>query len=70
MTPQDQERLYNDIARKVPTGDHSDTTRVISALSDVYPDDNHFKAAFAEKVLRTTDSRNKKVARYLLFEIE
>lgn len=42
----------------------------LSLVGDVYPDDNRFKAAFAEKELQTTNSRNNKVARYILFEIE
>jgi hypothetical protein len=66
----EQERLYNDIAHKVSNGVYSQPLNVIRALHDVYPDDNRFKAAFAEKELQTTNSRNKKVARYILFEIE
>ncbi|MBK1621481.1 hypothetical protein CKO42_24330 [Lamprobacter modestohalophilus] len=66
----EQERLYNDIAWKVSAGTYSRASDVISALREVYPDDNQFKAAFSEKELRTTNSRNKKVVRYILFEIE
>jgi hypothetical protein len=42
----------------------------MAVLQDIYPDDRQFKAAFCEKELRTTNSRNKKVVRYILFEIE
>lgn len=66
----EQERLYNDIAWKVSGGTYARPSEVIAALRDVYPDDNQFKAAFSEKELRTTNSRNKKVVRYILFEIE
>lgn len=66
----EQERLYNEIAWKVSTGAYARPFDVISALRDVYPDDIQFKAAFSEKELRTTNSRNKKVVRYILFEIE
>ncbi|HCW91449.1 MAG TPA: DUF262 domain-containing protein [Marinobacter sp.] len=66
----EQERLYNDIAWKVSSGEYASSREVISALSVVYPDDRQFKAAFSEKELRTTNSRNKKVVRYILFEIE
>lgn len=66
----EQERLYNDIAWKVSGKVHEKPFDVITALQEVYPDDNQFKAAFAEKELRTTNSRNKKVVRYILFEIE
>jgi len=66
----EQERLYNDIAHKVSSGVYAHPSNVIHALRDVYPDDNHFKAAFTEKELQTFNSRNKKVARYILFKIE
>jgi hypothetical protein len=66
----EQERLYNDIAQKIASRTHSKPADVIAALNPVYPDDNQFKAAFSEKELRTTNSRNKKVVRYILFEIE
>lgn len=66
----EQERLYNDIAWKVSSGTTSHVQEVIASLREVYPDDTQFKAAFTEKELRTTNSRNKKVVRYILFEIE
>jgi hypothetical protein len=66
----DQETLYNEIARKVAGGQYDLSSDVIKALQSVYPDDQQFKAAFSDKELRTTNSRNKKVVRYLLFEIE
>lgn len=66
----EQERIYNDIAWKVSSGTLSQVPEVLASLREIYPDDTQFKAAFAEKELRTTNSRNKKVVRYLLFEIE
>lgn len=66
----DQERLYNDIAVKVSNNGLPYSTTIIDDLKKVYPEDAPFKAAFAEKELRTTNSRNKKVVRYILFEIE
>jgi len=66
----EQERLYNDIAWKVSSGSFRQLGEVLEALREVYPDDPQFKTAFAEKELRTTNSRNKKVVRYILFEIE
>ena len=66
----EQERLYNDIALKVSAGSYLRVRDVIGALREVYPDDMQFKAAFSEKELCTTNSRNKKVVRYILFEIE
>lgn len=64
----EQERVYNDIARKVSDGTYSRPQEVIAALIDVYPHDDQFKAAFSRKEFRTTNSRDKKVVRYILFE--
>ncbi len=66
----EQERHYNDIAWNVSDGRYARPRQVIDALRDLYPDDAHYKTAFTGKELRTTNSRNKKVARYILFEIE
>ena len=66
----EQERLYNEVARGISDGSLSTLKMVLSALSAVYPEDKQFKASFAEKELRTTNSRNKKVVRYILFAIE
>lgn len=66
----EQERLYNGMAQKINGGIYTGPVDVIAALNPIYPDDNQFKAAFAEKELRTTNNRNKKVVRYILFEIE
>jgi hypothetical protein len=66
----EQERLYNDVAWNVTGGSLSRPNEVVAALREVYPDDSQLKAAFSEKEFRTTNSRNKKVVRYILFEIE
>lgn len=66
----DQERLYNEIAKKVTAAGFVKSAEVIASLQEVYPDDNQFKTAFSEKEFRTTNSRNKKVIRYILFAIE
>lgn len=66
----EQERLYNEIAWNVTSANLSRPAEILLKLRDVYPDDTQFKAAFAEKEFRTTNSRNKKIVRYILFEIE
>lgn len=66
----EQERVYNEVARKVSEGSLATLPAILQALQEVYPDDSHFKAAFIEKELRTTNTRNRKVVRYILFEIE
>ncbi|MFM7470051.1 MAG: DUF262 domain-containing protein [Nodosilinea sp.] len=66
----EQETLYNDVARKVSEGTYGRYSQVRQALRRIYPDDAQFKGAFAEKELRTTHSRNKKIVRYILFALE
>lgn len=66
----DQERLYNDIAWKLSTGTLTSVAEIINALRVVYPEDEAFKTAFADKELRTTNSHNKRIVRYILFVIE
>lgn len=66
----DQERVYNEAARKISDGKFSQLQDIFQALRAIYPDDNHFKTAFGEKELRTTNTRNRKVVRYIMFEIE
>lgn len=66
----EQETMYNRIARNISTGHIANAAAAIAELRPVYPDDAKFKAAFAAKVLRTTSSRNKKVARFILFRLE
>lgn len=66
----EQERVYNEVARAISAGSLQAPADLLLAMRDIYPDDRTFKAAFADKALKTTSSRNKKVVRFLLFEIE
>lgn len=66
----EQEVVYNQIAQGISVGRVHTTAAAISELRPVYPDDPEFKAAFADKVLRTTSSRNNKVVRFMLFRLE
>jgi uncharacterized protein with ParB-like and HNH nuclease domain len=66
----EQEQLYNGIARKVSDGVYAKPADALAALKEIYPDDDTFKAAFSAKELRTNSSSNKKIARYILFNIE
>ena len=66
----EQEKVYNAIARSVAAGERPRIATVIAALRPIYPEDEAFKTAFADKELRTTNNRNKKIARHILFEIE
>lgn len=66
----EQERVYNAIAGRIGRGELDALAGAVTALQPVYPADAPFRAAFAEKVIRTTQTRNKRVARYILCAIE
>jgi hypothetical protein len=70
LPPQDQEKVYNDVANKISNGTLNNWKSILKALQEIYPEDLLFKVAFQEKELKTTASRNKKVVRYILFQIE
>uniref|UniRef100_UPI004055B8C5 DUF262 domain-containing protein n=1 Tax=Candidatus Electrothrix sp. TaxID=2170559 RepID=UPI004055B8C5 len=64
------ERVYNAIAIRLTEGRLFSARAVITELQPIYPQDKVFKPAFADKSLRTSNSRNRKVVRYILFELE
>ena len=66
----EQEREYNRVACALSARQLGGAAETIRELRRVYPEDDEFRAAFADKELRTTSSRNKKVARFLLFRLE
>ena len=66
----EQEAVYNHIAVELSAQRVTGAGAAIEELQSVYPEDPEFRAAFVEKTLRTTSSRNKKVARFILFRIE
>lgn len=66
----EQEMVYNRIACGLSAGEISSVQAAIARLRPVYPEDEEFRAAFVEKALRTTSSRNNRVVRFILFAIE
>lgn len=70
LPPQDQEGLYSSVATRIENGNLRSYSEVINALRDIYPDDTHFTAAFANKQLKTTNTRNQKVVQYILKKLE
>lgn len=70
LATNEQERTYNGIAQKLADGKLAQAADVIRALEPVYLGDDKFRAAFSDKVLRTTAARNRHVARYILFCLE
>ncbi len=66
----EQERVYNAVAEKLSRRQFTDPKAVLAAMSSIYPGDEAFRSAFAEKSLRTTQSRNKRIVRYILCALE
>lgn len=66
----EQERIYNQIAERIYAKEIKEISQVWGYLKPIYIDDERFKNDFANKSIRTTDSRNKKIVRFILCEIE
>lgn len=66
----EQERKYNEVAELVGKKDLHKLGQSLQSLRSIYPDDAAFKNAFAEKIIRTTDSRNNRVVRFILCALE
>lgn len=66
----EQERKYNEVAERIAKGELQDLGQALQPLRSIYPDDAAFRTAFAEKTIRTTDSRNNRVVRFILCALE
>ena len=66
----EQERVYYAAAQKLSSGEIANAAQVLETLKAVYPTDEAFKAAFADKIIRTTNSRNLRIVRYVLCSLE
>ena len=66
----EQERIYNQVAEKISQGELNTVAAVLIGLSSIYPADEAFRAAFANKLVRTTQSRNRRIVRYILCQLE
>lgn len=66
----EQERTYNTVAERIAKGELRELSGALSAMRSIYVEDRAFRAAFAEKVIRTTDSRNNRVMRFILCALE
>lgn len=70
LATNEQERVYNSVAKNISDGNLNNSGDIIRALKQVYPSDEQFRSSFAEKQMRTKNARNKNVMRYILFAIE
>lgn len=66
----EQERAYNTAANGIAKGDLRQLADVLNAMRSIYVDDQLFRAAFSEKTIRTTDSRNNRVVKFILCSLE
>lgn len=66
----EQERKYNEVAERIAKKELATLGSALLAMRSIYPDDTAFRAAFAEKTIRTTDSRNNRVVRFILCALE
>ena len=70
LATNEQERVYNSVALRIASGELGSPAEAIRSLAPIYVADHSFRQTFAEKVLRTTSSRNRHVVRYILFCLE
>ena len=66
----EQERVYYAVAQKITNGDILTANAALEGLKAVYPNDDNFRVAFAEKTIRTTNSRNLRIVRYIFCALE
>jgi hypothetical protein len=66
----EQERAFSDAALAITQGQASTRNAVLDRMRNIYPSDKTFQAHFAEKSIRTVQSRNNKVVRYILGKLE
>jgi hypothetical protein len=66
----EQERAYHAAAEKVARKEFTKIGPTLLAMRTIYPDDATFRGAFSDKVIRTTDSRNNRVVRFILCALE
>ena len=66
----EQERIYHAEAQRISRGEHSSIKEIMGSLRPVYPDDERFRLSFGEKSIGVAQTRNKRVVRYILFELE
>jgi len=67
LSPNDQESLYNRLAREVSEGKLQKSQDIIASMQLIYPSNNVFKEQFSEKIIT---ARNKDLIKYILCEIE
>ncbi|MEZ6036999.1 MAG: DUF262 domain-containing HNH endonuclease family protein [Planctomycetota bacterium] len=66
----EEERAFSDAALAIADQRATSRNAVLDLLRNIYPSDKTFAGSFADKSIRTVQSRNNKVVRYLLGKLE
>lgn len=66
----EQERVYHAVALRIARAEITRASEVLEGLRPIYLTDDGFRAAFADKSIKTTATRNNKVVRYILCKLE
>ncbi|MEN9569767.1 MAG: hypothetical protein RL172_998 [Bacteroidota bacterium] len=70
MQTNEMEKAYSKTANKVYNGTISTSAEALDDLKDLYISDDVFRGYFELKSFNTTNSSQKKIARYILYKIE
>ncbi len=66
----EQEHVYNSVAARISSGELAGPQAVLGSLKSIYASDEAFRPAFSEKALRTSQTRNRRIVRYILCSLE
>ena len=66
----EMEKIYNQAAIKVSNAQKITVSEIIRSIKELYVQDESFRNYFELKSFNTTNSANKKIARYTLYKIE
>lgn len=66
----EQERVYHSAALRIHQGETASLRGVLESLRSIYRGDEAFRADFAQKAIKSTQSRNAKIVRYILCKLE
>jgi hypothetical protein len=66
----EQERVYTTVAQKIFAGEFVSLNQILLSLRPIYIEDDSFFSFFADKSFDTRNSRNTKIVRYILCQLE
>jgi hypothetical protein len=70
LNASEQESVYSATAQAIAGGKMRTIDSILESLKRLYPNDDAFKAAFAEKFIVTGGGRNRRIVRYILCNLE